>query len=418
MIVGLVEQPASQRGVGAAPASHPASTPRAPSRATRQRAGPSRLVPILDVAKLCRWRAARCGVGKPSDRSGRHRASSRRASSIHCRCSWTNALTSAARVPRGTTSSSVCGGTRRKRQIARPPALAHAERSTRELCGPQLAARFEKSELLRHRRVSNTSAAQNATAPRGVTALDRRCARSAARRASSTRRAILRREQQRPLDEIARRANLAALERVRGERRQRLGVAPIGVVDRRRPGVERLDDGGELRGDGFAPRRHPCRRSARAPTLRRARSAGCRRRARARARAPARGGDRRRAISAQAATSTHASAANASRRPAGDVALRAVAQTRRGSLGRCRRAARGAAPRSRGNRAPPASRRAGRAPSAPSRSCARHRGSSRSERARRDRAAPPRRPRARARTHTRRAPTRRATILSNPWPRV
>jgi len=53
-------------------------------------------------------------AGSPSCRRGRQAASSRRASSIHARFSSTNALTSAARVPRGTTSSSVLGGSSRK----------------------------------------------------------------------------------------------------------------------------------------------------------------------------------------------------------------------------------------------------------------------------------------------------------------
>ena len=55
------------------------------------------------------------------------------------------------------------GGYESLSQVACSSALADAERSARAVCGLPLAVRVEKSELLRHRRVSNTSAARNAT---------------------------------------------------------------------------------------------------------------------------------------------------------------------------------------------------------------------------------------------------------------
>src|SRR6187455_2668989 len=71
-------------------------------------------------------------------------------------------------------------------------------------------------------------------------------ARALHRDAQIERGAIVRREQQRALDEVARGARLTPLERCGGEAGQCLRVTPIGIVQRWRPHLEGRDDGLEL----------------------------------------------------------------------------------------------------------------------------------------------------------------------------
>ena len=162
MVIGLVEQPSSERGVRALTAFVRCGDlePRVPDPAAR---GPARLVPILDVEALpdgAQFDAARQALGPyraapfellPGILDPLPMLVNEGADLSRARAARYDDLQGMGRhEPQG--------------QMACPSALAHAERSTSEICGPPLAARVEKSELLRHRRVSNTSAAQNATA--------------------------------------------------------------------------------------------------------------------------------------------------------------------------------------------------------------------------------------------------------------
>ena len=162
MVVGLVEQPGSERGLRTLTAfiRRGDLEQRVADAAARR---PSRLVPILDVEALpdgAQIDAARQALGP-------HGAAPFELSPgvLDPLPMLVNEGTDLGRA-RAARYDDLQGMGRHESQgqIACPPALAHAERSTGEICGPPLAARVEKSELLRHRRVSNTSAAQNATA--------------------------------------------------------------------------------------------------------------------------------------------------------------------------------------------------------------------------------------------------------------